>query len=186
MADGEFFKKMRHGAWFFNSCRGEVMDEQAFLAAKECGKIGGALIDVWPGEPDISDEMLSAVELGTPHIAGYSADGKANGTAAAVRFISGKLGITGLQNWRPSGLPAAVFPEIIDLSGINDVEEALKKAVLHAYDIRQDAEKFRQEPENFENLRGSYWVRREFPAYKVVNAPPAAKEPLLKLGFQVI
>lgn len=186
MADAEFFAKMRPGAWFFNSCRGEVMEEKAFLSAVDSGKLGGSLIDVWPGEPEISDAMLQAVDFGTPHIAGYSADGKANGTSAAVRFVAETLGIKELENWQASGLPAPVYPVEIDLAGIGDVDEAVKKAVLHAYDIRRDAASLRENPGGFETLRGKYWIRREFSAYKVSNAPSGAVDALKKLGFEVI
>lgn len=183
MADEKFFAKMRQGAWFFNSCRGEAVDEKAFLAAKKSGKLGGALMDVWPGEPNLSAELIGAVELGTPHIAGYSADGKANGTAAAVQFTARQLGIEELLNWRPDSLPEPVYAPVIDLKGVNDPAEALKRAILHAYDIRRDVDALRKNPASFEELRGSYWVRREFSAYKVVNAPEAALESLEKLGF---
>ena len=185
MADGSFFDRMRPGAWFFNSCRGEVVDEKPFLQAVANRKIAGALMDVWPGEPVLSAELLEAVDFGTPHIAGYSADGKANGTAAAVQFVAAGLGIGELKNWRPEVLPEPVYAPVIDLTGVSGRSAALKKAVLHAYDIRQDAASLRRAPENFENLRGSYWCRREFSAYTVCNAPVEAVDGLEKLGFNV-
>ena len=79
------------------------------------------------------------------------------------------------MDWQPEDLPSPVYPEIIDLSGIADRETALKKAVLHAYDIRLDTENLRREPENFENLRGNYWIRREFSAYTVCHALPVQR-----------
>ena len=184
MADEAFFRKMRHGAWFFNSCRGEAVDEKAFLAAKNSGRISLALMDVWPGEPDLKKELLDAVELGTPHIAGYSADGKANGTTAAVRFVAGVLGIKELDDWKPEALPEPVYDKEIDLSGVSSAA-ALKKAILHTYDICKDVEMLKREPEKFEALRGSYWIRREFSAYTVCNAPENILENLLRLGFNV-
>ena len=185
MAGEEFFRKMRRNSWFFNSCRGEAVVENALIGAVESGKLAGVLMDVWPGEPEVSKKLLDAVKFGTPHIAGYSVDGKANGTTASVRFIAGKLGITGLSDWQPSALPAPVFPAVIDLAGCNSAEEAVKKAVLHAYDIRYDSEALLAEPSQFEHLRGSYWVRREFSAYKVINAPDEAVESLRKLDFNI-
>ena len=185
MADEAFFQKMRHGAWFFNSCRGEAIDERAFLEAKNSGRIGMALMDVWPGEPDLKKELLDAVELATPHIAGYSADGKANGTTAAVRFVAGELGISELTEWKPAALPEPVYERKIDLSGIQSSAEALKKAILHTYDIRKDVEMLKKGPEKFEALRGSYWIRREFSAYTVCHAPENIRENLIRLGFNV-
>ena len=184
MADGNFFSKMRDGAWFFNSCRGEVVEEKALIHAKKTGKISLALMDVWPNEPDLSKELLDAVDLGTPHIAGYSADGKANGTAAAVQFIARELGISELVSWKPEVLPEPVYEKIIDLSDVRSPYEALKKAILHAYDIRRDCDALRNEPENFEMLRGNYWIRREFSAYTVINAPSEIRENLDLLGFK--
>ncbi|MBE6378017.1 MAG: 4-phosphoerythronate dehydrogenase [Lentisphaerae bacterium] len=184
MADGEFFRKMRDGAYFFNSCRGEVVDEAAFIHARKTGKISFALMDVWPNEPDLSKGLLDTVDFGTPHIAGYSADGKANGTAAAVQFIARELGISELCSWKPEVLPEPVYAPVIDLAGVQSPAEALKKAILHAYDIRRDCEALRNAPENFEMLRGSYWIRREFSAYTVINAPQEIREKLDLLGFK--
>ena len=186
MANGEFFRKMRKGAWFFNSCRGEVMEEKEFLQAVSSGKLGGSLIDVWPGEPEISREMLTAVDFGTPHIAGYSADGKANGTSASVRFVARTLGIKELIDFQAAELPEPVYPAMIDLAGVSDADEAVKKAILHAYDIRRDTVSLQENPGDFEALRGKYWSRREFKAYKVCNAPDSAAAALKKLGFEVI
>lgn len=185
MADENFFRQMKKGAWFFNSCRGEAVDEKAFVEAKKSGKLGGALMDVWPGEPDMSAELFDAVDIGTPHIAGYSADGKANGTAAAVRFIASCLGIAELEKWRPEILPEPVYDPVIDLAGVENAEDALKKAVLHAYDIRKDVDALRYDPAAFESLRGNYWVRREFSAYKVINFPETARSALQMLDFNV-
>ena len=143
-------------------------------------------MDVWPGEPDMSEKLLASVDFGTPHIAGYSADGKANGTTASVRFIAEKLNIEALKNWRPSGLPDPEYPPVIDLAGCKTADEAVRKAVLHAYDIRRDSEALAANPSQFEHLRGSYWVRREFSAYSVKNFPESAAEALQLLDFNLI
>ena len=82
-------------------------------------------------------------------------------------------------------MPAPVYPEIIDLAGVNEVDEALKKAVLHAYDIRRDCEALAAAPGEFEALRCGYWVRREFSAYTVINAPAGAVDGLKKLDFRI-
>lgn len=185
LADKEFFDRMKPGAWFFNSCRGEAVDAEAFLAAKHAGKITAALMDVWPGEPDIAPELLAAVEFATPHIAGYSVDGKANGTAAAVRFVAKVLNIPELQHFTVAELPPPVFaPEIVLPEGIS-AYEALTCAIKHAYDLNLDISALRNAPQEFEKLRGSYWKRREFAAYTVVNAPADAVPGLKKLGFNL-
>ena len=185
MADEKFFRQLKAGAWFFNSCRGEVVDGKLLKELLVSGKVAGALMDVWPGEPEIDRQLLEKVCFATPHIAGYSVDGKANGTSAAVRFIAGKLGITELMQWQVTALPEPVFAPEIDLAGISDRYEALKTAVLHTYDIRKDVQALKEAPGEFEALRGSYWRRREFPAYTVINAPAAAAEALRLLGFKI-
>ena len=64
-----------------NTARGEVVDNAALLAALTGRTIGGAIMDVWEGEPSGNWDLLNHVMIGTPHIAGYSSDGKINGTA---------------------------------------------------------------------------------------------------------
>lgn len=185
MADREFFAKMKSGAWFFNSCRGEAVDTSAFLEAKNSKRIAFSLMDVWRGEPAISPELLNAVDIGTPHIAGYSVDGKANGTSAAVRFVAQTLGISELTGFKVTDLPLPEYPpEIIIPSGTSPYE-AIRQAVLHAYDIRRDADALRNAPQDFELLRGKYWKRREFSAYTVCNAPEEAKKSLQLLDFKI-
>lgn len=185
LADREFFAAMKPGAWFYNSCRGEAVDASAFLDAKHSGRIGRALMDVWPGEPDIAPSLLNAVETGTPHIAGYSVDGKANGTAAAVRFVAAQLGIEPLYDFKVKELPLPVFASAIFIPPGTDAYEAVRLAVLHTYDVSKDAAMLRNAPGEFEMLRGSYWKRREFSAYTVYDAPDEARENLLKLGFKL-
>ena len=85
LCDAGFPELMRPGAQLFNSGRGEVVDTAALKAALKSGRISAAVLDVWENEPGIDRELLDLVRIGTPHIAGYSTDGKANGTAMAVQ-----------------------------------------------------------------------------------------------------
>lgn len=106
---------MRPGAQLFNSGRGEVVDTAALKAALKSGRISAAVLDVWENEPGIDRELLDLVRIGTPHIAGYSTDGKANGTAMAVQAVAAFFGISGLAEWRPERLPEPETPEIRSL-----------------------------------------------------------------------
>ncbi len=184
MADENFFAKMKPGAYFFNSCRGEVMDKAAFIAARNSGKIAGALIDVWPGEPDLDPALLDAVEIGTPHIAGYSREGKANGTTASVRAVAEFFDLAPLKNFQLPALPPPVFPEMIELDNTLPAWKQISQAVLHVYDVTRDAAELKAAPSQFEALRGNYWNRREFSAYTVKNFSPGAKKSLELLGFK--
>lgn len=166
MANKVFFKKMKPGAWLINSSRGEVTETKALVRALQSGKLEGTIIDVWENEPDIDRELLSLVTIATPHIAGYSADGKANGTSMSVQAISRHFGL-GLDEWRPQTIP---LPEkaTLSLSAKAKIkEETFCELSLQAYDILADDLALRLKPETFEKLRGDYPIRREPHALKV-------------------
>jgi erythronate-4-phosphate dehydrogenase len=124
-------------------------------------------------------------ELATPHIAGYSKDGKATGTQMSVQAISNFFNLE-LNNWQPSGVEPPANPVIkIDGAGLSE-QEILSKAILHTYDIRNDDQRLRADTSNFEQQRGDYPVRREFPAYtvKTENVDEKTLEKLRQLGFK--
>jgi erythronate-4-phosphate dehydrogenase len=169
-----------------NSCRGEVVDTIAVKNALKSGLISGFICDCWEDEPDINLELLTLTELATPHIAGYSKDGKATGTLMSVHAISQFFGL-GLENWQPSGVEQPANPVfVLDGAGLNE-QQIISKAVLHTYDIRNDDQNFRKNTAQFEQLRGDYPTRREFPAFTIVpiNVPKETSAVLKKLGFQI-
>ncbi|HSV76321.1 MAG TPA: 4-phosphoerythronate dehydrogenase, partial [Bacteroidales bacterium] len=104
LANEGFFGNMKPNGWLINTSRGEVVDSEALKTALRKQRIKGVILDVWENEPLIDLDLLEKVFLGTPHIAGYSADGKANGTAMTVQALSRFFGL-GLDNWRPVNLP---------------------------------------------------------------------------------
>jgi len=162
----ENFSKIRKGAWFINSSRGEVVDTNALKNALNSGNIGGAVIDVWEHEPDIDRDLMSQVFIGTPHIAGYSTDGKANGTAMVVNSLCKYFNLP-TTNWYPGKIPPPASPCIlIDCKGESE-EDILNEAVMHTYNIDEDDARLRNSPSDFEKLRGDYGLRREFTSYTV-------------------
>jgi erythronate-4-phosphate dehydrogenase len=182
----ELLSKLKKDVLIINSSRGEVVDNSLLKNALKKGDVNLAVLDVWENEPDIDLELLDKVWLGTPHIAGYSQDGKANGTMMSVHAVSKKLGLQ-IDTWQPSGVPEPEKPVItIDTKGLSETE-IISKAVLHTYDIRNDDRALREAPEKFEYLRGAYPVRREFFAYKVELSEdlPDVREKLSGLGFNV-
>lgn len=186
LGDGEFFSGLKRKPILINSCRGEVVDTLAVKAALKRGQISGFVCDCWENEPDIDLELLDITEIATPHIAGYSKDGKATGTQMSVKAISEFFGL-GLENWNPSGVEQPANPVIeLDGSGLSEVE-IVAKAILHTYDIRNDDQDFRKNTAQFEQLRGDYPTRREFPAFTVVpkNVEENTLEVLQKLGFHI-
>lgn len=108
MADASFFARMKPGAIFINSSRGEVVDEAALLA--NIHKLAAVVLDVWVGEPNINKELLQSAFIATPHIAGYSAEGKIKGTQMAVEAIRRYMRDNGLTaSTCPAGAAAAGF-----------------------------------------------------------------------------
>ena len=202
LADEAFFRGLKRKPFFFNTSRGDVVDESALKAAIRTGCISGAVLDVWHNEPDIDRELLSLVDFATPHIAGYSADGKANGTAMAVEAVVSNLPThviiqapraysamqKSIQRMKADILAKVPAPSnpVITLDPASP--HPLADAVFASYDIAEDDAALRAAPEQFEVLRGSYRVRREFPAYTVRSNKPIPSElrdTLLKLGFHV-
>lgn len=179
LADEVLLKRMKQDAVLINSSRGEVVDNKALKEVLRSGRIR-AVLDVWENEPEFDRELLDLLAFGTPHIAGYSTDGKANGTTMAVRAVAEALDIEKLKNFTIQELPAPVVSQI-DLPGGITEKEALRRAVAASYDIRRDDQALRSAPDRFEHLRGNYPVRREPLAFTVKNGPAA----LSALGFNL-
>jgi len=157
MADRHFFSMMRPGAFFINASRGEVVCDEALKEA--IPKLGPVIIDTWNHEPDIDLELMDKAAIATPHIAGYSYQGKQNGTAAAVRAVAHYFGIQSLYEFFPkTDLPENEAVKL-DLKGLNQGEIA---AVLqYNYPIFTDDFMLRVAPEDFDKLRAEYKYRRE-------------------------
>lgn len=185
--DAARLASMRPDQWLFNAARGPVVDNAALKAALAAGTLRGAVLDTWEGEPDIDRELLDMLEIATPHIAGYSADGKANGTMASVRAVAGQLGLP-LLDWRPTDLPAARHPLLFSLgAAFKSPREVLGSALLYTYDILADDRALREHPEWFEQLRGDYPVRREPEAFtlRLRGGADDLVRRLRALGFKV-
>lgn len=187
LADGAFFETLSKKPVLINSCRGEVVETKSVKEALKSGKISDFVCDCWENEPDIDLELLAMTTLATPHIAGYSKDGKATGTCMSVQAISDFFSL-GLNNWQPSGVELPSNPVIeIDGEGLNE-QQIISKAILHTYNICKDDSLFRSKPSDFEKQRGDYPTRREFPAYTIqaVNISEKTLEKLKMIGFNLI
>ncbi len=179
-----FFSALKQGAIFINSSRGEVVDEQCLIQAIAKKHLSACVLDVWHNEPLINQQLLQMVDIATPHIAGYSTDGKANGSAMAVNALSRFFGL-GLNEWKPQNLP---IPENTSLTAdlsTYPFEEVLLQLVKATYPIMDDDERLRRSPETFEQQRGSYPLRREYNSYSVtaINANTTEESILSTLGF---
>ena len=156
LADEAFFQSLKRKPFLMNASRGEVVDNQALKNAINAGLVSDVVLDCWENEPNIDLELLGMVALATPHIAGYSADGKANATQQSVRSIS-RFFKLGLNDWEPSELPKGLDGDFKDLS-FNDFFKT-------TYDILTESNLLKSSPETFERQRSHYPVRREPKAY---------------------
>ena len=156
LADEAFFASLQRKPYFINTSRGETTDTIALLQALDCGSIAQCIIDVWEDEPDINLDLLDRCYIGTPHIAGYSADGKANATRMSLEALSGHFSLGAV----PAILPPQPSQIIIHA---NSREEAL----LDIYNPHTDSRELKCQPKCFERLRGDYPLRREETAYDI-------------------
>jgi erythronate-4-phosphate dehydrogenase len=185
--NGKTLEKLSENCILINTSRGEVVDSSALRKALEKKLLQGAVLDVWEGEPDAERGLLALTDIATPHIAGYSVDGKANATINSVREVAAALGIP-LRDWTPDSLPMPYEP-VIDLAlhhVVRNPVDLAGVAVRHTYRISDDDSLFRGNPEKFEYLRDNYGARREFGSYTVKGADPEAERILSDLGFKVI
>jgi erythronate-4-phosphate dehydrogenase len=184
--DYDFLKKCKDDFVFINSSRGEVMNTSAVKDGMKSGKILEAIIDCWENEPDIDRELLDMSFISTPHIAGYSKDGKANGTSMSVQAISRKFNL-GIDNWQCKNVELPEHTTIeIDGEG-KTTQQIISEAVLFTYPIWLDSKKLKESPETFEKQRGDYPIRREFPVFTVrlTNVDQNTLRMLQHLGFNI-
>mgnify|MGYP004421162567 CR=1 FL=1 len=150
MADKDFFSRLPKKPILINTSRGGVVDNDALLVALDEGLVRDAVIDTWENEPDISLPLLNKVYIGTPHIAGYSADGKVNADNIVIEGLCSFFGIEDRWHITPPALPDGMLPE----GDENDRK-------LQLYDPLADSRRLKSAPETFEELRGNYPLRRE-------------------------
>ncbi len=187
MVNASFLQNLIKKPLIINSCRGEVFNTKDTINASKTEDISGIIIDCWENEPDLNHDLLNVVDYGTPHIAGYSKDGKANGTKMSVQAISRFFNL-GIDNWEPEKIE---LPKntIIRIDGNQRRKKSiLAEAILSTYDIENDDEALRESPHLFEKLRGDYPVRREFDSFKIKakNIDKNTLEKLKKLGFHIL
>lgn len=184
---------LKQEAVLLNAGRGAVIDNQALLRVLNERKDLRVILDVWEPEPDISLALLDKVNIGTPHIAGYSFDGKIKGTAMIYEAYCRFAKIT------PEVTLASVVPAVVDNQRILATGEdwfCLQQLVAETYEILADDERLREVAKQsrtkgvsfslgFDALRKQYPVRREFFNFTVNNAKASITEKLLALGFSV-
>lgn len=158
MANEDFFSKMKDGAMFINTANGELVDEDALKRA--IPRLGPVIIDTWGNEPNVDQELIDMVDIATAHIAGYSYQGKQNGTAICVRALARFFEYPQLYGFFPKTEIQELESIKLDLRGKTQGEIA--SVIQYNYPIFTDDFIFRLDPGKFVELRSNYKYRREF------------------------
>ena len=146
LADSGFFGRLKRKPVIINTSRGAVVDNEALLRAIDNGQVRQAIVDTWENEPDINLSLLNKVYIGTPHIAGYSADGKANADNMVMKALCDFFSLP---------CPETIMPPQLPDDFVYDGDP------LQLYNPKDDSKRLKNNPEQFEELRGNYPLRRE-------------------------
>lgn len=188
MMNLDVLRQLKPGTLLLNAGRGGAIDNEALLAHLQSGADLQVVLDVWEHEPQINLALARRVQLGTPHIAGYSYEGKLNGTAMIYEALKRYLGSDGAD---ASAASAAILHE---LQGPRKYLEArtVNDAILSTYDIQADHRRFMVAMEEagveragvtFDHCRKTYFERREFGHYRVRSSAQDEQPMLSALGF---
>jgi len=187
LVDEKLLSQFRKSQILINSSRGEVLDSEALKVALHGKMLAECVLDVWEREPEIDIQLLGLVEIGTPHIAGYSADGKANGTSMSVQAFSRFFGLD-LNDWYPEKVPLPANTVLeADCRNVSELN-VIAGLIQRTYDILADDARLRMSPQTFEKQRGAYHLRREFPTYtvKLLNAHGSLTSIVQAMGFKTL
>ena len=179
LVDDGFLNSLGQKPFIINAARGEITANQPLVKALQDQKIAGAVIDCWENEPDIDKELLALADIATPHIAGYSADGKWNGTKMSLENLKEFFDLKETPRYQTIPLPQE---PLINLKEVAP-ENQLCHAVWHTYDPMPETEALKKSPGNFYWFRSHYPLRREYPAYSILAPHPAIIPVLRDLGF---
>ncbi len=213
--DESRLRKMKPGSMLLNTGRGEVVDNLALKKVLCTGLLAAVVLDVWEGEPHIDPELAEMTTLATPHIAGYSFEGKVKGTWLIYEALCRFLEIAPSWNYAPLLLAPEESEIFLSEEGSTRFEEhppsppqggnnwmaaqkLLYEAVRQAYDIVADDKRLREgilrgecskeeRGKHFDKLRHAYPIRREFMNYRIHTRPGegAISTCLRNLGFQI-
>ena len=146
LGNADFFHRLTRVPYIINTSRGGVVDNTALLQALNEGRVRDAILDVWEGEPNVNLDLLGKVFIGTPHIAGYSADGKVNADNMVIDALCQHFGLPHPGRILPPSLPA---------------DFKYTGSALDLYNPLIDSEKLKSDPSKFEFLRNNYPLRRD-------------------------
>lgn len=189
----EALAMMAPDAWLVNTSRGPAVDNRALRSRLQEEGLGGAVLDVWEGEPTPDPDLIRLVDLATPHIAGYSFDGKVQGTVMLYRALMQHLGRP--EQW---DCEAVLAPEkALDLAPPDPAlpeADGLNWLVRQMYDVGADDHRMRGLLDRQAGERGSYFteLRRTYPRRRTFGRHilpaalvPEAYRPAVREGLQV-
>lgn len=184
LVNDDFLTKCRRKPILINACRGAVCNSEALIRAKEEALISHLVIDCWEGEPHINRHLLSLSDIATPHIAGFSADGKHRGARMALLTLSDHFGLgLGAEVLEPRELHQP--DKIIRLEGIPSSEQ-IAHAFLSTFDPQYIDAELRADKAPFEYLRKHYDYPREMQAHSISGAKPELYSALTTIGFTLV
>ena len=154
LADAAFFNSLRRAPIIINSARGPVVDNRAWAEALRAGIAGPAIIDCWEGEPRLDPALLALASIATPHIAGYSIQGKQRASQMALSALCRHFDLPDTPVTDAAGAPIVIAP------CAGSITEA---AAINGYDPTADTAALRANPDDFERLRNTYALRPELP-----------------------
>ena len=164
---------LKPGSWLINASRGAVVDNHALRELLPQRRDLQVVLDVWEGEPQADVELAALCRIATPHIAGYSLDGKLRGTAQIYQALCQHLGVA----------PSIELAQLMPVSWLSDLTIdasadpawALASICRAVYDPRRDDADFRRSLQGdaatrraaFDGLRKHYPMRREIDGLEV-------------------
>lgn len=180
-----FLDKLKSDVILVNTSRGEVVDEADLLAFKQANTRATLILDVWCNEPEIDINLLQQAFIATPHIAGYSYDGKLKATEMLVDALNDYI------NQAP--VEAGLIKSEQEVFTVD--EDHIQLAVMQSYDVRSDSialmnlssMKDEKRAAYFDSLRKNYPIRREF-TNRIIQTNKMnleVKQQLQQLGFKV-
>jgi erythronate-4-phosphate dehydrogenase len=182
LANNEFFSSLKANAFIMNSARGGVVNENMLLSAINLKRISGCAIDVWQGEPFVLDNLLHKTHIATPHIAGYSIEGKINASSIVIDAISNFFSL-GMPKYVPNPNPIEYKIQLEASKYLINNTINLIELLKLVYPIDIDSNNFKQNSSNFEEIRNSYPLRRENEGFEISACNKSDAKKLNDLGF---
>ena len=142
-----FINSLSHRAIIVNCARGGIFDTEAVIKALYAGKISNVIVDCWEGEPNINPILLEKAAIATPHIAGYSREGKIRATAMALEALARHFNLS--------------IPNVAQGIPMGAAQNVTFDSIINTYNPLIDTRALKSSPLNFEALRNNYNYRPE-------------------------